>query len=90
VPTARPRLTITETDDVKRLLDEAAELWPEDGANRARLLKRLAVRGAEAARADAAQRQRDWTTIVQAAAGAAGPSAYPEGYLDELRGDWPA
>jgi hypothetical protein len=39
VPTSRARLTITETDDVARMLDEAAERWPEDRVHRARLLK---------------------------------------------------
>ena len=46
-------------------------------------------RGAEATRADAAEQQSAWTAVVKGAAGAAGPDAYPERYLDELRGDWP-
>ena len=71
------------------MLDEAAKRWPEDRAHRARLLTRLAERGAEAARADTEAQQRAWTVIVEEAAGAAGPDAYPERYLDELRGDWP-
>ena len=71
------------------MLDEAAKRWPEDRTHRARLLKRLAERGAEAARADAVEQQSAWTAIVKRAAGAAGPDAYPERYLDELRGDWP-
>jgi hypothetical protein len=45
VPTRRPRLTIIETDEIGRMLDEAAERWPEGGDHRARLLKRLAQRG---------------------------------------------
>ena len=89
MPTSHPRLTITETDDVARMLDEAAERWPEDRAHRARLLKRLAERGAEAVRTDTAAQQSAWTAVVEGAAGAAGPDAYPERYLDDLRGDWP-
>ncbi len=90
MPTDRPRITITETDDIARMLNEAAEHWPDDRENRGRLLKRLAKRGAEAALADTAARRRSWTTAVEDAAGAAGPDAYPRGYLDDLRDDWPA
>jgi hypothetical protein len=89
LPTSRPRLTITETDDVARMLDEAAECWPEDRTHRARLLTRLAEQGAAAVRADTEAQQRAWRAIVEGAAGAAGPDAYPERYLEELRGDWP-
>jgi uncharacterized protein (DUF2236 family) len=90
MPTDRARLTITETDDVARMLDEAAEQWPEDREHRARLLKRLAERGLEAARAERAAEQLDWATAVAGAAGAAGAAAYPDGYLADLRDDWPA
>ncbi len=89
MPTTRPRLTITETDDVASMLDEAAERWPEDRANRARLLKRLAERGAQAARAERAAELDAWAKTVRKAAGAAGSDAYPAGYLEDLRGDWP-
>jgi len=89
VPTARARLTITETEDVVRLLDEAADLWPEYRERRALLLKRLAERGAEAARADRDAEQGAWTSVVEGAAGAAGPDAFPARYLEDLRSDWP-
>jgi len=89
MPTVRPRLTITETDDVVEMLNEAAERWPEDRAHRARLLKRLAERGADAVRTEGAARREAWTAVVERAAGAAGPEAYPTGYLGELRHDWP-
>jgi len=90
VPTDRARLTITETDDVVRMLDEAAQLWPADREHRGRLLKRLAERGAEAARVDHVQATRRWASVVDSVAGAAGPDAYPGGYLENLRDDWPA
>jgi hypothetical protein len=89
VPTTRARLTITETDDVARMLDAAAECWPEDRAHRSRLLKRLAQRGAEAARVNRDEQWRAWEAVVDRAAGAAGPGAYPPHYLDVLRRDWP-
>ena len=89
MPTTRPRLTITETDDVARMLDVAAERWPQDRASRARLLRHLAERGAEAARDDLAERSAEWAKVVESTAGIAGPDAYPPGYLEELRRDWP-
>ena len=79
MPTTRPRLTITETDDVARMLDIAAERWPEDRANRGRLLKHLAERGAEAASDDLAQRRAAWEQVIESTAGIAPPGAYPAG-----------
>lgn len=90
MPTDRARLTITETEDVARMLDEAAECWPEDREHRGRLLKRLAARGLEAARAERAADRHAWAAVVERAAGAAGPHAYPARYLADLRDDWPA
>ena len=89
VPTERPRLTITETDDVARMLDDAAERWPDDRDHRARLLKRLAQRGAEAVRDQRAAEREAWAAVVHDAAGAAGPHAYPPDYLGQSRRDWP-
>ena len=89
MPTTRPRITITETDDVASMLDAAAERWPEDRGNRARLLKRLAERGAQATLADRQDARDAWAAAVREAAGAAGAGAYPPGYLEDLRGDWP-
>lgn len=89
MPTSRPRLTITETDDVARMLDEAAARWPEDREHRARLLARLAAQGAQAMRAERGEQVREWAATVEAVAGAAGSDAYPDGYLDDLRADWP-
>ena len=85
----RPRLTITETDDIARLLDVAAERWPEGRKRRGPLLKRLAERGAEAARDDLAERQTAWEQVIASTAGIAPPGTYPPGYLDALRDDWP-
>lgn len=60
-----------------RMLDVAAELWPQDRANRGRLLKRLAERGAEAAGDDLAQRRTAWDQVIASTAGIAPPGTYP-------------
>jgi hypothetical protein len=86
VPTTRPRLTITETDDVARALDEAATRWPEVESRRELLLRlveqgraALAQDGEAAARRDAIRRTSGALTGV-----------YEAEYLTRLRDDWPA
>jgi len=74
---------------MSRTLADAADWWPEDREHRARLLKRLAERGAEAQRAEDVARREAWGATVDRLAWAAGLDAYPVGYLDELRRDWP-
>lgn len=47
MPTKRPRFTITETDEVARLIDLADRHWPEENGNRSRLIVRLILAGHE-------------------------------------------
>ncbi|MDQ3769142.1 MAG: hypothetical protein M3370_06665 [Actinomycetota bacterium] len=84
MPTARPRHTITETDEVARALDEAAERWPEE--SRGRLLIRLVEEG-RAAISDA--RERAIEERRRAIRETAGKFSYPPGYLKALRDEWP-
>ena len=42
MPTTRPRLTITETDELAAILDAAAARWPEIGSRRELLLRLVA------------------------------------------------
>jgi len=89
MPTSRPRHVITETDEVARALDLAAERWPEARPNRTRLLLRLVEEGGRAVAQDeeqAAARRREAITRTSGAL----TGLYGPGYLDELRGDWPA
>jgi hypothetical protein len=89
MPTARPRHTITETDEVARALDDAARRWPEDESARARLLLRLLEEGHRAIaeeRADATARRR---AAIERTSGML-TGAYGQGYLERLRDDWPA
>ena len=88
VPTARPRHTITETDDVAQALDAAAGRWPQDAGARSRLLLRLIAAGQQAIAADAESEARRRTEAVKRTAGAF-TSIYPPDYLARLREDWP-
>ena len=88
MPTTRPRLTITETDDVAAALEAAATRWPEVRSRR-ELLLRLVEQGREVLegdRDDAAERRR---AALRRTSGAL-TGTYEPDYLERLRADWPA
>ena len=88
MPTTRPRLTITETDELADTLDAAAARWPEISSRR-ELLLRLVEEGRETLdreRAEATARRQE---AVRRTNGAL-TGAYEPGYLESLRDDWPA
>ncbi len=87
MPTARPRHQITETPEIARAIDRAAERWP--GEPRAKLLLRLVDTGGallERERQEAADAHR---RAVDASSGAYADAFGPD-FLRELRDDWPA
>jgi hypothetical protein len=84
VPTKRPRLLVTETDELAAALDQAAERWPE--LSRSRLLARLATEGQRAVEDDAAAERR--LAAVRASAGVLA-GAWPAHARDRLRDEWP-
>lgn len=47
MPTKRRRITITETEEVTRLLQIADRAWPEEDGVPSRLLRRLILAGHE-------------------------------------------
>jgi hypothetical protein len=86
VPTSRPRYRITETPDVARALDTAAQRWP--GVPRSKLLLRLVHAGEQAlakAQADIEQRRRKAIVLTRGKYA----EAFLENPLSELRRDWP-
>ena len=88
MPTTRPRLTITETDEVAAALDAAAAHWPEVRSRR-ELLLRLVEEGHEViGRATEEEIARRREAIRRTSGALTG--AYEPGELERLRDDWPA
>ncbi|MBV8996642.1 MAG: hypothetical protein JO287_23720 [Pseudonocardiales bacterium] len=80
---------ITESEQVARALDDAAQRWPSDRGNRSKLLLRLVEEGHRVVldqRAREVDAQRD---AVGRTSGAL-TGVYGGDYLTALREDWPA
>jgi hypothetical protein len=88
VPTTRPRLTITETDDLAAALDAAAARWPEVRSRR-ELLLRLVNEGREVIDRDRDEETARRRAAIRRTSGAM-TGAYEPGELERLRDDWPA
>ncbi|HEX2299336.1 MAG TPA: hypothetical protein VHH34_12630 [Pseudonocardiaceae bacterium] len=88
MPTTRRRYMITESEQVARALDDAAERWPAERDNRSTLLLRLLEEGH---RAVLQQRTHDVAAQRDAVSRTSGilTGAFGDDYLAELREDWP-
>ena len=87
VPTTRPRLTLTETDELVEALDVAAKQWPEVRSRR-ELLLRLVEEGRDAvAQQHAGETQARREAIKRTSGSLTG--SFEPGYLERLRRDWP-
>jgi len=75
---------VTDTGDVARAIDLAQREWP--GLSRSKALARLVREGAAAV--GEARAARPGCDLVDALSSFAG--IFPDGYLDDLRKDWPA
>jgi non-ribosomal peptide synthetase component E (peptide arylation enzyme) len=87
MPTSRPRHQVTETAAVQHALDLAAQRWP--GEPRSKLLVRLVRAGGAVLQRETGDAERNRRAVVDASSGKYA-GAYGEGYLVELRRDWPA
>jgi hypothetical protein len=85
--TKRPRHQVTETEAVAHALDLAERRWP--GEKRSRLLVRLVQLAGSRLEDDQDDDLRRRRAALEKSAGAY-DEAYPDGYLDALRADWPA
>jgi hypothetical protein len=83
VTTTRLRHLITETDQVAAAIDRVLTELP--GASRADALRHLIITGAELQQA---LRDNHRRRVRELAGGF--PGLYPQGYLDDLRAEWPA
>lgn len=88
MPTTRPRLVITETDEVAEALDAAAARWPEVGSRR-ELLLLLVAQGRNAIEREQADDVELRRAAIRRTSGAL-TGAYEPEYLERLRDDWPA
>lgn len=86
VPTSRPRYQITETPAVAHALDLAARRWPQ--VPRSRLLLQLVAVGSAAIEEERSERTGSRQEAITASSGKYA-DAFGDGYLADLRQDWP-
>ena len=89
MPTLRPRHMITESDRIAEALESAATLWPELGADRGLLLRKILETGAEAIEQQVRDRNESRRLAVAKSAGSL-DGVWPANWRDELRDEWPA
>jgi len=80
---------LTETDELADALRDAARHWPEDRERPAKLLLDLVREGHRAIAANEDRAVAARRAAIERTAGVLS-DAYPPGYLEELRNDWPA
>ena len=88
MPTARPRHMITESDDLSLALDRAATLWPELADNRTALLRQILEQGMLAMNTRASERLATRATTI-AEIEREFDDLWPEGWLDQMKSEWP-
>jgi hypothetical protein len=78
---------VTQTEEVRQALSEAALEWP--GLARSELVARLLSAGAQSLEQARERRADQCREALEASAGSL-RGAYPAGYLETLRAEWPA
>ncbi|MFT4158321.1 MAG: hypothetical protein QM630_10430 [Microbacterium sp.] len=84
--TTLPRIQVTQTPELAAALEIAAKEWP--GASRSELVARLAANGVEALAEKRAARRAARRKVLEETLGKYS-DAFPPGYLEDLRKDWP-
>lgn len=80
---------ITESDRISEALEAASTLWPDLGADRGLLLRRILETGAEAIEQQVMARNENRRLAVAKSAGSL-DGVWPANWRDELRDEWPA
>jgi len=80
---------VTESDRLAEALDVAAEMWPDERAERGALLRRVIDAGIETLQREAIERRETRIRAVSVAAGSFA-GLWPAGWRDESRDEWPA
>ena len=88
MPTARPRVLVTETDELAAALATAERAWPEE-KSRARLLTRLALLGSETLADHVPEGRTARRLTVLTESGDRYRGLFPKGYRESLRSEWP-
>jgi hypothetical protein len=79
---------ITETDEIEKILDGAALVWPEIGDDRAALLRRVLARGAESIDPVAERAREQRRRAIRETAGMF-TGMWPPGEAARLKQEWP-
>lgn len=87
MPTTRRRYQVTETPEVERAIDLAAERWPDQ--ERSRLLLRVIDAGAAAVEKSPTSVTEARRRAIRRAASGEWADAFGPDYLAKLRADWP-
>lgn len=87
MPTTLTRIQVTQTPPVAHALEVAAQEWP--GVPRSELIARLLSAGARSVEAARDERRARHRRVLEETRGSF-RDAYPQGYLEDLREDWPA